>query len=201
MEVKMTNEFLIKPFRKAYQKHDHAFFDKGDYNVNLGGIRCANRKANSFDDLRYAVYKEKGVWRFFWAIQTTDPGLTGLKKPCRPEGCAILVPGQYRGAYKIGFHKTEGRYALVQRKKVAVYRDWNKDNILDMDPKSIMWGKFGINVHDPWKEGEEVNARSLGCQVSKYKKCHKEFMQICTIAVQKWGEALTYTLLDEADFA
>ena len=43
------------------------------------------------------------------------------------KGTAILVPGQYRGAYKIGFHK--GKYkALVQAKPVKLYIDNDKDN-------------------------------------------------------------------------
>jgi hypothetical protein len=192
----MNNEFLIKQFRKAYHTKGYKLFEKGDYNLNSGGIRSKIRIANSFDDLRFHFYKVNDMWNFFFIRQTTDPGITGLKKPCRPQGCAILVPGQY--SYKIGEHK--GRPALVQNGKVKVYRDWNKDNILDMDPGSIEEDYFGINVHDVKSESEFVDGRSLGCQVNKYIEEHRVFMRICNIAAQTWGKKITYTLLDEVDF-
>jgi hypothetical protein len=191
---------LINHIRKVYHSKGYVFFEKGKLNLNIGGIRSKNRKADSFDDIRFVVYKNKSnVWTVKTWVQTTDPGLTGLKNPCRKEGCAILVPGQYRGAYKWGHHK--GRNALVQIKPVSVYRDWNKDNLLDFDPASIMTGLFGINIHDPWKDNlEKVGNASLGCQVAKRITDHSQFMDLCTEASKKWGDVFTYTLFNEEDF-
>jgi hypothetical protein len=196
----MDNTILIQSIINTYNKMNYAFFTNKDYNLNIFGVRAKTRLANQFDDLRGILYKDKGLYKLFSIRQSTDPGITGLKKPCRPEGCAILVPGQYRSSYKIGFHK--GRLALIQIKPVSVYRDWNKDNILDMDPSSIMTGMFGINIHDPLTESEKVDGRSLGCQVTRIKMDHSDFMDICLDAHNKhgWSDIFTYTLFDEVDF-
>jgi hypothetical protein len=196
----MNNDFIIQNIRSVYKKLGHPFFERGDYNLNNGGIRCRNRKADGWDDIRYSIFKEKGLYQIYMWVQTTDPGLTGLKKPCRPEGCAILVPGRYK--YKGGYHKNDkSRWSLVQAGEVSVYRDWNKDNLLDFDPKTIQTGWFGINIHDPWKDDlEKVGDASLGCQVAHVDYAHHEFMNIYDESVKHWGEKVSYTLTLEQDW-
>ena len=95
---------------------------------------------------------------------TTDPGITSMTKPVSYKGCAILVPGQYRSAWKLGYHK--GKYeAIVQYKPVKVYRDNNKDAVYDFNPKTVEEGTFGINIHKAGKHSTQVDNWSAGCQV------------------------------------
>ena len=178
---------------------DHVVFTQGLYNVNIIGIRSRVNRPNEFDDRKCVVFKDElgGVTRT-WAC-TTDPGKYWLEHPSNVDGTAILVPDQYRGAYKIGKHR--GQYdALVQRGgRVAVYRDSNRDMILNMDPENTQEGYFGINIHKAGASSTQVNKWSAGCQVFANAEDFEEFMSICYAARNKWGEKFTYTLVDEPD--
>jgi hypothetical protein len=177
----------------------HAVFEDGLFNVNIIGIRTKNIQANSFDDRMCLVYKDKLGWvTRTWAC-TTDPGTYWLGHPMRVAGAAILVPGQYRGAYKIGKHR--GKYnALVQRGgAVKVYRDNNKDEVLDHDPESVTEGYYGINIHKAGEESTEVDRWSAGCQVFANARDFEEFMSIARKSGAIWGETFTYTLVDEPE--
>ena len=178
---------------------DHVVFTQGLYNVNIIGIRSRVNRPNEFDDRMCVVFKDElgGVTRT-WAC-TTDPGKYWLEHPSNVDGTAILVPDQYRGAYKIGKHR--GQYdALVQRGgRVAVYRDSNRDMILNMDPENTQEGYFGINIHKAGASSTQVNKWSAGCQVFANAEDFEEFMSICYAARNKWCEKFTYTLVDEPD--
>ena len=146
------------------------------------------------------IYKTpNGSWtRQVYQI-TTDPGQSYMVKPCSSKGTAILVPGQYRGAYKIGLHK--GKYkALCQNKPVKVYRDSNKNTVYDYDPNTLDEGMFGINIHKAGKFSKRVDTWSAGCQVFASETEFKSFMNFCQKQIDnKKGETFTYTLLREED--
>ena len=118
-----------------------------------------------------------------------------------PKGTAILVPNQYRGVYKIDKH--QNRYeALCQRNgEVEVYRDDNKDQILDFNDVTKEWGYFGINIHrsNPHTESQVVEKWSAGCQVFKKVDDFNEFMDICQKAEDIYGNKFTYTLIKQED--
>ena len=117
------------------------------------------------------------------------------------KGTAILVPNQYRGVYSIDLHNNK-YYALCQRNgKVEVYRDNDKDVILDMDSAKIEKGMFGINIHrsNPFSESLKVDKFSAGCQVFKRVKDFNEFMEICQKSKALWGNSFSYTLIKESD--
>ena len=124
-----------------------------------------------------------------------------MEHPSNSEGCAILVPGQYRGVYKIDKHG--GRYeAICQRNgKVKVYRDDNKDDTYDYDADSIQSGYFGINIHrsSAYKTGNYINKYSAGCQVFADPDDFDDFMEICHKASHIWGNKFTYTLIESKD--
>ena len=146
------------------------------------------------------IYKTpNGSWtRQLYRI-TTDPGQSYMIKPCNSKGTAILVPGQYRGAYKIGVHR--GKYkALCQNKPVKVYRDNNKDTVYDYDPNTLDEGMFGINIHKAGTFSKNVNTWSAGCQVLASDTEFKAFMNFCQKQIDnKHGETFTYTLLREEE--
>jgi len=189
--------------KRALQKKNYAWFEKGDYNLNIVGIRnshTGNRSTNKFDDVICVYYKVGGMWKDECFGATTDPGSHWLVNLLNPNGTAILVPGQYRGAYQIGLH--QGKYsALVQAKPVKVFRDKDRDLDYDKDPRYIQTGFFGINIHRASKHtvSRLVDRWSAGCQVIASPTDFSRFMNICRKAFNRWGNSFTYTLIESKD--
>ena len=173
----------------------YAVFESGLYNLNIIGVRTPDDNANTFNDRLYVVYRDEWGWLTrSWDI-TTDPGMYWRENPGNVDGTAILVPGQYRGAYKLGKHR--GKYpALVQTgAAVRVWRDNNRDQILDQGKAHD--GYFGINIHRASKRGSEtVDKWSAGCQVFGDPDDYECFMDIVERATEIWGPRFTYTLVD-----
>ncbi len=181
------------------ERAGHVVFENGDYNLNLIGQRTASREANAFDDWLHAAYKVDGEWvHKRWAC-TTDPGTYWLEHPLNVDGTAILVPGQYRGAYGLGLHR--GKYlALTQRYgEVAVYRDSNMDGVLNPAPQEPQWGWFGINIHRATSSGTStaVEKWSAGCQVVANSQDFAELLVLAEAAEKAWGARITYTLIGD----
>ncbi len=175
-------------------------FTHGDhpFNLNIVGVRAKERQANKFDDLFY-VYWFYPTLKFKVYTGTVDPGTYWLEKPMNEKGCAILKPGYYTKLWKIGMHL--GLYpALVQYAPCTVYRDNDKDNILDMVKEET--GMFGINLHRTGMNGKiAVDQSSAGCQVIQdYNRYMNEFMPMVYEASKYWGPYFSYTLLQEEDF-
>lgn len=178
----------------------HQIFENGDYDVNLIGVRSANRVANTFDDVFYCVWKEDNSWHEIIAACTTDPGKYWLENG-RVDGTAILKAGQYRGAWTIGKHR--GQYeALVQIRPVVVWRDNNRNEILDMEGMDLDKGIFGINIHranpNPHRKSTRVEKYSAGCTVIQDPAIFQRIMAICKLQIEKRGwSSFTYTLLED----
>ena len=194
---------LAGELKEVIESKGYSFFDGGlTLNVNIIGIRSNEENANKFDDALYLVYRDSNKqWCVHCYQITCDPGNKYLKWPINENGAAILVPGQYRGVYRIAKHR--GVYdALCQRGgAVQVWRDDNRDVILDHDVSSIMEGMYGINIHRASKHGEvdSVNGYSAGCQVFKKSTDFNEFMRVIKKSSDKFGNSFTYTLLEEDD--
>lgn len=168
----------------------------------LFGIRSPARNSNSFDDSLGCVWADsRGTNTKYW-LGTTDPGSYWLIHPPNPRGAAILVEGQYLDAWTLGTHG--GKYeALCQRRgEVRVYRDGSRDLKLDLDPKSITQGYFGINLHAatqvPGGESKQVGKWSAGCQVHATEQGFREMMELAREQVKKTGrKTFSYTLLNK----
>lgn len=196
-----AGKYSVDYVKQVLETKGYAFFTNGVYNLNIIGIRNPNLVANSFDDTMVVIYKFGGEWITKVYPITTDAGTYWLKNPMSNKGTAILVPNQYRGVYSIDLHNNK-YYALCQRNgKVEVYRDNDKDVILDMDSAKIEKGMFGINIHrsNPFSESLKVDKFSAGCQVFKRVKDFNEFMEICQKSKALWGNSFTYTLIKESD--
>jgi len=198
----IQDQLAIEIIKNVMKKKNYAFFESGTFNLNLIGIRTASKIPNNFDDWMVAIYKDQSVnWTIKkWRI-TTDAGAYWLLNPMNSKGTALLVPNQYRKGWKIGLHK--GQYkALVQNKPIEVYRDNDKDLILDYENSTIDKGMFGVNIHrsNPSQTSIRVEKWSAGCQVFANPREFKELMDICDIASRQWGSEFTYTLLTEQDF-
>jgi hypothetical protein len=181
--------------KAMYLKKGHRFYDKGDYNVNVFGVRLAT-STDEWDDIIGIAYRENGVPKLKVYKGTTDPGTFYLKELLNKKGCAILVPGQYPSSHAIGPHGKKAYDALRQKGKLKVYRDGNLDKVHDMDVSTIDEGdSFFINVHHGY-DADKVGKNSAGCQVIRSRKDFKEFMSICHMASATRGNSFTYTLFD-----
>lgn len=196
----ITEKIAIARIRAVMLKKGYAFWDDGELNLNIIGIRKADGKLDAFDDWLTCIYRRGGEWFLKEWQATTEPGTYWTQNFENPNGVAILMPNQYRGCYSIGLHN--GKYeALVQTGAVTVYRDNNKDAKLDLLPEKKDTGWFGINIHrahETWLM-DSVSMWSAGCQVVRNPKDFAEFMGIVKEAAAIWGPKFTYTLLDEMD--
>jgi hypothetical protein len=188
--------------KNLYEKKGYQFFDEGQFNLNIFGVRTKNKVADSFDDWIGVCYIDKENNRVCNSFRaTTDAGTYWLKNPQNHKGTALLVPNQYKGAYKLGLHR--GQYkALVQVQPMKVYRDNNKDIILDFNDLTIQEGVFGINIHrsNPLSYSKNVYKWSAGCQVFQSVEDYNFFIELCETAKRKYKNTFTYTLLMEEDF-
>jgi hypothetical protein len=180
------------------------FETKHPFDLNIFGIRSASTVPNRFDDVIGCVYRDKtNEWKIRTWSATTDPGTYWLEnyRSDRVSGTAILVPGQYRGVYKLDHHA--GKYlALCQRNgPVKVYRDSNRDQVLDWTGDTRE-GMYGINIHRASLSGSAVVDRwSAGCQVFASPFDFAELMQlaIAQLTIHPTYDSFTYTLLEEGD--
>ena len=189
-------------FEKLFKAKGYVWFTKGNYNLNIVGVRSNNNNkvTNQYDDILIVDYNTgNGHKRVCYTI-TTEPGKYYMQNLGNPKGTAILVPGQYRGCWQIGLHR--GKYkALCQRKAVKVYRDNNKDMIYNMTPKSIDKGIFGINIHRSNKTCicDTIDKYSAGCQVFNDPVEFNAFIRLCEKQKELYGNSFTYTLINEED--
>lgn len=198
-DVNIIHKINRTDFAKLFKSKGYVFFDKGEYNLNIIGVRkSGNLITNGFDDYIVVIYKNKRGWQKIYYRATTEPGSYYMYTVPNKIGTAIMVPGQYRGAYKIGKH--QGKYkALVQIKPVKVYRDANKDSYYDMEPETIQNGVFGINIHKAGNASKRIDKWSAGCQVIANDDNFRAFMQLCEKAAKIYGDTFTYTLINEED--
>lgn len=202
----LSAKIMADQYREVFKKKGYAFFENGDYNLNIVGVRNDSGDASKFDDFINVVYKVKGEWVCDTYPATTEPGVKILRSPIksvRHKGTAILVPDQYRSTYMIDTHGGKRSYtALCQRGgKVRVVRDNNRDSKPDYhNPEEEGW--YGINIHKHWGSDARVNTGgvSAGCQVFQSSKDFYEFMDTCQVSCDVWGNSFTYTLLEEGDF-
>lgn len=183
------------------QLKGYSVFDTPDgYNLNIVGIRAATPKPDSFDDLLCLFCRRGDAWMYQAFPATTDPGLYWLQNPMAVEGTAILKPGQYAKAFRLGLH--QGKYeALVQNSPLTVYRDNDRDNEADTTGMKEQTGMFGINIHHAADQGAsaQVGKWSAGCQVVASWFDFQVLLAICKAAAQGHGSTYTYTLIEERD--
>ncbi|MGI9554833.1 MAG: hypothetical protein ACR2M6_02560 [Vampirovibrionia bacterium] len=177
----------------------YKIFTQGEYNLNIIGVRKNFVQNNKFDDEIHVVFKQNKEWIDLVFPITTDPGLYYLVNPINISGTAIMVEGQYRGAYKVGLHRNKYEALVQTGGKVRVYRDRNKDEVIDMNKESIIDGYFGINIHRATSQGSsnDVNKWSAGCQVFQNSNDFDIFMSLCNKSKSIFGNSFTYTLLEK----
>jgi hypothetical protein len=196
--MKLTREII----EKAVKAKGYNWFENGDYNVNIVGVRnMANgqKATNTFDDWITISYREKGEWKFYSFPATTEAGTHYLKNPMNKNGTAIIVPNQYKGSHAIGLH--QGKYsALRQVGKLRIWRDNDKDLDYDYVNEADSFND-GINIHKANNTGTSVHVNnwSAACQVLANAKDFDLFMDVCQKSADLYGNKFTYTLITTND--
>lgn len=194
----------IKVLRRIAKQYNYTIFDKGNYNLNIWGIRCDIDDTNTFNDLLVVFYKANkvnpnlnGKWVYDWYSITTDPSDLNLIKPINSKGCAILKEDQFKNAFKLGKHKNSYP-ALVQIKPLPLYRDNDKNNKLNLSGK-FDYELAGINIHraSKWKISRIIGNYSAGCQVfESVKDYENKFIPLIEKSEKLYGNSFTYTLIN-----
>jgi hypothetical protein len=183
---------------RAIIKHKGYRLYTRPYELNIVGLRSKSTVPNRFDDEIHVFYKTHAYhWEYHVFKATTDPGTFWLRNPIQPQGTAILADGQYEDAYELGLHK--GEYlALVQRKPVTIFRDYNRDAVLDFLNGKKYTGYFGIDIHRANKTGDTktVDKNSAGCQVFENAEEFYFFLTLCEKHRKLYGNSFTYSLID-----
>ena len=163
------------------------------YDLNIVAVRSAEPEPGAFDDWLTVSWRAGEGWHCLAFPVTTDPGRHWLDHPMHPAGTALLIPGQYRSSHHIAKHK--GQYdALCQRPGRAL-PVWRK-GVRHEDG-------YGLNLHRAAASGTtaRVGRWSAGCTVFANADDFALFMGVCRIAARLWGNAFTYTLLEEGDLS
>lgn len=179
-----------------YKKHNYILFD-GYLNLNIFGIRTKDG-INSFNDLIGIIYndtQDKNKWKYYLFKATTDPGLYHLQNPGRVEGTAILCAKQHRAAFTFGLHRGEYE-CLVQCRPLPVFRDANKDALLNFNKEQDTMSGIQIHRANPAKESTVVDKWSAGCQVIANPNDFNLFMKLCKESAKTYGNKFTYTLFE-----
>jgi hypothetical protein len=190
----MTPDEIAHLFKAELIQLGYAFFEDGDFDLNLIGLRNAANHSNLFDDTFVALFKDEGEWQYkSWAF-TSDPGRKWLQRPMRPEGCAIVVPGQYRGVYTLGQHT--GKPALVQSGMLRVWRDNDRDDVADYGGPVHEGSGYCINIHRAGADSKLIEDWSAGCQVFKRSADLDEFLALCDRQIARGWNRFSYTLIN-----
>ena len=170
------------PLLRTVADRGYVVFRGDHYDLNLVIIR----RATDPDDLA-AIYRVSGAWHAEWFRCQSMPTPQYLMEPLNDEGCAILAPGQHRGAWAVGWHK--GRPALSQTgAPVLVYRDDDRDELPEITGEPVR-GYFGINVHDPI-------GYSAGCVTADTSTITRLIELVNEQSRAGFGDSVSLTILD-----
>lgn len=199
---------MLKP---SYQEIKYIIKSKGykffnhPYSINITGIRNPNTTNDFSCTLCVAYTDDECNERVEYFPCTTKPGKHWLLNPLNINGTAIIVEDQYPGVFKVGTHNrsrpSKSYKALEQQKPMKYFRDNNKNSIVDYVGK-IYTGIFKTNVHrasSSWFS-RFVDKWSAGCQVITGPDNWVRFMDLCETSTNRYGNSLTYTLLNKNDF-
>ena len=200
-KLNIDKKINIRGLVRQLRRKDYIVYDD-PYKLNIVGVRSNSTIPNKFDDIIYVFYRDnKGKWIGKAYPATTDTGTYWLKNPMHKDGSALLKEGQYKDVWNIGLHGLKTAYTALRQRlgDVTVYRDYNRDSVLDFDNGKEMTGRFGINIHRANKVGTTsvVGKNSAGCQVFQNADDFNEFMQLAQKQKTLYGNKFTYTLIDE----
>jgi len=148
--------------------------------VTLEG-KANDNTVNYYNDVRciFCVHQGRAILRGAWSA-TTQPGWHWILNPSNEirdtvKAAAHIALGQYK-AWCVGTHNAGVAHeALVQRAKIRVHRDQDRNGQREADP-IFERADYGINQHHG-SNSTKVGAYSAGCLVANSVAGHKEFMK------------------------
>lgn len=198
----LCDSIFYNQLRLIFDRKKYTLFKTGNYNLNLIAIRKSAFNIDEYDDILLCIYYDDNETLQIKKYNvTTDAGMHWLLNPMNRKGTAIVKPGQYRQAFKLGRHRNKYD-ALIQNKPLDIWRDNNHDEKLDMNDFTTESGMFGINIHRSTRDGisKKVGKWSAGCIVFSSSTEFTEFMSICKKSAKIYGDKFTFTLLNEGLF-
>lgn len=183
---------------ELYKRKGYTFF-KGEYNLNIFGIRSSSKSGVRFDDLLGCAYQHGGNNLFITAA-TLNPGVFYLQNLMDAGGAAIIKEGPYRGVFKLDWFR--GTEALIQVRPFTVYRDKNLNQEVDIVPGSETTGLYGIFLHQHFQgveEAKEIGKSSAGCVVPSTLSSYRGLMSLCKKQIPLWGNSFSFTVFTEKD--
>lgn len=195
------NIYAFNKIIEILKEKNYKIFNK-HYELNIVGVRdMKTHKLNKFEESIFIFWidttKSTTDWQFRRYTITTLPGNRALLNFSNRNGVAMLVPNQYENVYALDLHN--GKYkALCQRLgSVEVYRDKNKDLVLNMDENTITSAR-GINIHRANSSIVSlfVENWSEGCQVFANPTEFAQFIWLCEQHEKFNKNVFTYTLID-----
>lgn len=198
---------------QAFIKNKYNLYLEKPYDLNLFGIRSNNSKSDSFDDYIGCIYvDDKFNKQIVVFPATTDPGKHWLLNPMNVKGTIIMVPGQYKNAYKIGWHNIEkpveaypafqqiGLMNYVRDNDKSEYLDFNLYRDLTVRIKNIFTSLAATNIHraSKWKKLLNIGMYSAGCQVLQNDADLQVLLDLGNKQIESTGyKKFTYTLFEE----
>ena len=193
--------------QKAVSKKGYKFFTS-NLDLNMIWERTSDIITNRFTDYLHVVYSENGIGKVLSIRATTKPGIKGsIDTPIKYQGItgtAVIMPGQYRGAWE--FRDTDKEFSKYpyfrQVGAVDYWRDGNKDLVVDHVQKQ-QDKVFGTHWHKMSQVNAvgdlQVNNWSLGCMGASEPEFRK-ILPIVRASIPLYGARFTGTLLETKDF-
>lgn len=167
--------------------------------ITLVGLRLVEQNNNKFSDL-ICIIRTLSAGDYATEVYriTTTPGRSILRnfKKYNSRGAATLKEGFYKHSHIIRKHRGQ-YYAICQSKPMWVYRDANRDDIIDYSPVTLTEETPGINIHKAGKSGtrETINDFSAGCQVFANTADFDRMMVLANIAAKSGQKYFSYGLV------
>lgn len=148
---------------------------------DLDGQRNANQ-TDLYNDIRLVFSVHEGAPKLLGAwTATSQPGWRAILNPLPSikdavKAAAQITLGQQK-AWCVGTHNgSTSHEGLVQRDKVRIHRDRDRNGKRDGDPV-FERPDYGINQHHG-SNSKKIGGYSAGCLVANNKAGHEEFMRI-----------------------
>ena len=138
MNTTLNDKCTVANLIRTMQSKNYRLFthnNNKEFNLNIICVRSKDRNSGTFNDIEVVMWQDSnGKWLSRNFSCTTDPSDISLRTMKNKLGTAIIKEGQYNGAWAFGLHKNDKDHpALIQVRQITVIRDFNKDNILNIE--------------------------------------------------------------------
>ena len=173
----MIRYSLDKP--PAIQRAEHLEFRtfQGLYDLNIIVCRNDKERPDTFQDTCHVIYHDGVKWIEYIYPCTSHAGIYYLNNPSRSAGGAILKHDyQFRSVFTIG-RRSSGYECLVPCADIPVWRDGNRDDIIDYGGED--YDSAGIQIHraNAFDTSATIGKYSAGCVVLQ--TGFDSFMDLC----------------------